>query len=808
MSQTKNNMMIRNYFKTALRILTRNKVFSIINILGLSLALTCVIVIFLFIMHELSFDKYHSNYDSIYRIVSNQIQNGTEHFDETVPYPLSGVLKSELTGQKDVTQIYFANERLLKVGDDKYLERGVLYVDSNFVKVFDIEFLIGSPDKLNDPNSIFLTEAIALKYFGSNDEALNKNIVIHDSVTLNVAGILKNPPKNTHIPFQAMLSIKNLKEEYFNFGYDSWGTRSSGFATYLTLKNESNFSDMELKIQEIVDKHNPNDEEAQRTEFFILQPLSDVHYDDRFGSFNGTYVLSKKLLFIFASVGLFIILIAFINFTNLSIVQTIKRAREVGIRKVLGANRLTLIKQFLGETFLILLIAEIIAVIFTEIILSKINTFLGSGTELKMYGNFSVIIFLVIILALLTFLSGIYPATVLSRYNPIRALRYNMKLGKAKSFSLYNLLVFLQFFISQILIVSTIVISLQLDYFRNKDMGFYKKNIIMIDLPGYEASKAKVMIDLLESNPDIEKVSLGIGSPLSGSNITSSFQRIEDLETDYHANMKTVDTSYFSLYGLKLIAGTWSMLSQENDSTFNIVVNKTLIKKIGIENPSDAIEQYLFIFGKTYGKITGVVEDFNTYTLHSKIPPVIFVSYEDFFTQIHIRTNEKHYSEVKDFIEKCWDQVYPQYVYSYDIFEDSIQRRYKSEQRMSQITKTFTFIAIIIACLGLFGLVSYMLVQRTKEIGIRKALGASAASVILLVTKQFISLVVISCIFAWPAAYYLMRSWLNNYAYKIELSVWIFILSGAALILITFLTILYQSIKVSNTKPADVLKYE
>ena len=799
--------MIKNYFKIAFRILTRNKIFSVINIFGLSLALTCVLVIFLFVSNELSFDKYQSNYDSIYRIVTKQIRNGADHFNETVQYPLSGVLKAELTGQNHVTQIYFEDESLLRVGEDKYLESGMLFVDSNFVKVFDVDFLIGNPDKLNDPNSIFLTEDIAKKYFGSNENALNKDIVMHDSISLNVAGIIKNPPKNTHIPYKLMLSINALKESFFDFGYDNWGTRSSGFGTYLTLKQGSTVPDIELKIQEIVDKHNPLEEGDQRVEFYILQPLSEIHYDNRFNSFHGAYVLSKKLLFIFGSVGLFILLIAFINFTNLSIVQSIKRAKEVGIRKVLGASRVILIKQFLGETFLILLIAEIIAIIFTEIILDKINAFLGSGAELKMYGSFSVILFLAAILALLTFLSGIYPATVLSRYNPIRALRYNMKLGKSKSFSLYNLLVFLQFFISQVLIVSTIVISLQLDYFRNGDMGFQKKDIIMVDLPGYQTSKAKVIIDLLKSNPDIENVSLGIGAPLSGSNITSSFQRIEDFETNYHANIKMVDTSYFSLYGLKLIAGTLR-IQNVDDSTFNIVVNKTLLKRIGIENPHDAIDQYLYLFGSVYGRIIGVIDDFHAFTFHSEIPPVIFAPYENFYAQIHIRTNGKPYSEVKEFIEDCWNQVYPEYVYSYEILEDSIQRRYRSEQRMSQIIKTFTFIAIIIACLGLFGLVSYMMVQRTKEIGIRKALGASAVSIITLVTKQFVKLVVLACVFAWPAAYYLMKSWLNNYVYKIELSVWIFILSGILLVIITFITILYQSIKVSNTKPAEVLKYE
>lgn len=799
--------MIKNYFKIAFRLLTRNKVFSIINIFGLSLALTCVLIIFLFVSNELKFDKYHSNYESIYRIISKQIQNGNESWDESVPYPLSGVLKAELTGHNHVTQIYFDDESLLRVQNDKYLERSILYVDSNFVKVFDIEFVIGTLEDLHNPNSIFLTEDIAEKYFGSLEESLNKEIVMYDSISFNVAGILKNPPKTTHMPYRLMLSINNLKEDYFEFGYDSWGTRSSGFGTYLTIPEGIIADEIELKIQEIFEMHNP-DEDGEQFEFYVLQPLSEIHYDDRFSSFYGAYVMSKKLLIIFVSVGLFILLIAFINFTNLSIVQTIKRAKEVGIRKVLGANRITLIKQFLGETFLILLIAETISVILTEIVLDKINTFLGSSSELKMYGNFSVVIFLLIVLALLTFASGIYPATVLSKYNPIRALRYNMKLGNTKSVSLYNLLVFLQFFISQILIVSTLVISLQIDYFRNKDMGFQRENVVMIDLPGFQASKANAFISLLKSNPEIRNVSTGIGAPLSGSNITSSFQRIEDFETNYHANIKTVDTSYFKLYDLKLVVGDWYNTASLNDTIYNIVVNKNLLKKIGIERPVDAIDQYLYIFGSVYGRISGVVEDFHTYTLHREIPPVIFLPYEDFFSQVHIRSNGKPYSELNNFIKDCWNQIYPEYVYSSEILEDSILNRYRNEQRTSQITKVFTLIAVVIACMGLYGLVSYMMVQRTKEIGIRKALGSSVFSIVLLVTKQFLILVVIACIFAWPVAFYLMKGWLNNFAYKIDLNIFIFLASGVILLIITIITILYQSIKVSNTKPAEVLKYE
>ena len=799
--------MIRNYFKTAYRILTRNKAFSLINIFGLSIALTSVLIIFLFITNELSFDKHLTNFDSIYRVVSIEFNNGDERFEEAVPAPLSAAMKSQLSGHNDVTQFYLNSEQLLRVGTDKYMETGVLYADTNFVKVFDVTFLLGNPDDLKKPNTIFLTEKIAVKYFGSIDEALNKEVVMMDSVSLNVVGVVSNPPKNTHLPYNVIMPWQALSTDLLGFEYDNWGTTISGFGNYFTLKEGIPEDNINLQIKDIVANNAPNyDENPDKSEYFI-QPLRKIHFDDRFDPFAGAYITSTRFIWIFSSVGLFILIIAFINFTNLSIVQTIKRAKEVGIRKVLGADRFTLIKQFLGETFLILLIAEISSLIFTEVVLSKINTVLGNSMELELYGSISVILFLLIVLISLTFLSGIYPATVLSRYNPIKALRYKLKIGRKKSFSLYNILVVFQFFISQVLIVSAIVISLQMNFFKNKDLGFDKENIILVDVPQYQSDKAQTLAEILRQNPNIEKVSLGIGAPMSSSNINSSI-RIQGDENYYQANVKTVDSTYHKLYDIKFLAGEWYKSPKMNDSTFNIVVSKSLVKSIGIEKPVDAIDTYIKVFGSIHGRVVGVVDDFHAYSLKHDIAPVLFIDFADFFVKMSIKPNGISYSEISTFIENSWNEVLPEYIYNYEFLEETIDASYESEQRVFDIIMIFTFIAIVVACLGLYGLVSFMLMQRTKEVGIRKALGATVTSLVMLVSKQFLKLVLISCVLAWPVAYYLMNKWLQNYAYKIELNLWIFIVSGIILVTITFLTVFYQSIKVSLTNPVDVLKYE
>lgn len=799
--------MIKNYFKTAFRILTRNKVFSIINISGLSIALTSVIIIFLFISHELSFDKHFSNYNKIYRVVSHQIKNGKDNFDKAVPVPLGPVLKAGLTGVNYVTQIYFNDNQLVRIGQDKYLQNGLMYVDSSFVNVFDIKCLLGTLDELNKPNQIYLSENLAVKYFGSINGAINKELVLFDSVSVNVAGVIENSPVNTHIPYKAILSWNTLSNFSFSFDYNSWGTRMSGFATYLSLKDDISISNVENQIAEIVKEHNPQYSEDEK-DMYHLQALKSIHLDNRFGSYDNTYVLGESIIWVFVIVGLIILIIAFINFTNLSIVQTIKRSKEVGIRKVLGADRKKLIYQFLGETFLLLIIAEIISIILTEVLLNNVNAFLGNGIDLRLYGSLSVIFFLFLILVVLTFLSGIYPALVLSRYNPIRALRVSMKIRRKRTFSLHNILVVFQFVISLVLIVSSLVVSLQINYFMNKDLGFNKENIVIIDLPQNQSLKSKALKNLLLQNPKIESISSAIGAPISGSNILSSFQLEGDFENDYHANVKTVDTSYYELYGLRLLAGEWFKNYSVNDSTLNIVVTKSLLKEIGLKQPQEALGKYFKVFGSIGGLVIGVVDDFHVYSLHSKIPPVIFLPYESFFTELSVKTSKIPYSEIKTYIEKCWDEIFPEYIYTYHILEETITKRYETEQRVSKIVLIFSFIAIVIACLGLYGLVSFMLVQRTKEIGIRKVLGSSIVSLVILVSKRFFYLVLISCVFAWPIAYYLMRMWLNNYAYKIDLTIWIFLLSGFILFIITFITIIYQSVKVSLTNPVEVLKYE
>ncbi|MCG8410504.1 MAG: ABC transporter permease [Bacteroidales bacterium] len=798
--------MIKNYFKTAFRILARNKIFSIINVLGLSIALASVLIIFLFISYQLGFDKHHSNYDNIYRINTIQKSDGQDGYKESTPVPLSTLLKNNLTGHKHITQIFFSSNELVRIGNNKYMESGFLFADTNFVKVFDVEFIQGNPDDLRKINTVFLTEKYAIKYFGSVENAINNEIILRDTISYNVAGVVKNPPKRTHLVYNFLLSWSSINRNYFTIDYNSYSFLSTGLCSYLTLNDGVSPSETEALIQKIfTEKGSADKNEEDR---FMLQALKDIHFDNRFSALSDSYIIEKNVLWVFAIVAFFILLIAFINFTNLSVVQAIKRSKEVGIRKVLGASRKKLIMQFLGETFLIIFLAEIIALIFTEIVLDDVNVILGAHTQLHLYGNLSIVLFVVLTLLILTFISGIYPASVLSRYNPIKALRYNLKIRRKKPFSMYNILVVLQFLISQILIVCVFVISLQIQFINNKDLGFDKENVISIHTPKGKSDKVEVFKELLLSNPKIEKLSQGIGAPQSGDNFTSNFNEIGRDASDLYANLKTVDENYQDFYKLKLLAGKWYLNSSYNDSIAEVVVNNTLVKSLGYKNPSDILDKYLKTYGAEKSKVIGVVDDFHIYNMKKEISPVIFCPLNTYFSELSIKVSKGQLEKVLPAIETAWNKVFPDYIFSYSVLENKILERYSFEKRLSKIIKIATFIAIFIACMGLFGLVSFVMVQRTKEIGIRKALGASVSSLMILVSKQFLYLVIISCLFAWPLSYYIMKQWLLQYAYKIELNVWIFAVSGIILLLITFITIFYQSIKVALTNPVEVLKYE
>jgi len=793
--------MIKNYIQIAIRILFRNKVFSLINILGLAFGLTSCLLIYIYVSSELSFDRYHKDHEQIFRVVTNEFTDQGIKENTAVPYPFIRTVKSSISGLDEVLFIYAVNQVQVTVDDEIYKENGVIYTDSNVQNIFSIEIVSGSFDALSEPNKVLITEAMANKFFG-NKNPLGKIITFDNNHNFEVGGIVKEAPYNSHLPYNIIASSASMSNDLVGFDYDRWDINIGGFYCYLKLQNGTDINLLEKQINEVIYETSTNDDKDRK---YLLQKLTKIHLSSEYHYVSAMpYTTNPKFLLTLSLIGLFILLIASINFVNLATVQAIKRGREIGIRKIIGASKSKLIFQNLGETFFIVLLSEIIAVILAEIFWPQISTYFQMNSEISVYSNYHIFIFLLIVLIIVVILSGIYPAIVLSKFSPIKTIKSSSGLKSSKTFSLRNLLVTFQFVISQILIIASIFISLQISYINNKDLGFHRDSVWSIELPMNDNDRFESLGFELEKIPELSDICFSMGGPISRGNINTQFS---EMGTDNWGNViiKPIDIKYKDVFGIDLLAGRWINRTSEDDSIMEFIVNKALIEEINIHDPQSAIGTFLEV-SSNKGQIVGVTENFNVTSLKKDIPSVAMMYFSRFFwtASFHVDMNK----EVKKKVAEAWKSVYPEYLLELICYNDEIDELYKNEKNTFQLILFFSLVAIVIACLGLYGLISYIVVQRTKEVGIRKVLGAPVSSLIYLVAKQFLFVVFYSCLIAWPIAYYVMKNWLNQYAYKIDLNIWVFVISGFVLMIITILTIINQSIKVSNTNPVEVLKYE
>jgi len=796
--------MIRNYLKTALRIIKRNRVFSVINILGFSVGLISCLVIFLFIRHELSFDKHIPDYRKVFRIATQSSKNTEIERDASVPYPLTNILTEETTGYVSITPIFYAHEPSIKYENKRFKEQGVVFTDERFVDMFGAKMLSGNPESLNHPGNVLISEQLADKLFGQANPA-GKTITLEQNLHLQVAGLIKESPNNTHLPYKMLVSMESLNERIVGLPYESWGSRIDGMSTYVKLKRSTDKDSYEKQLTKVIREKGEQDENDNTT--YLLQPVSDIHLDPSISSFLGAYTTSKKFIWIFISVGLFILIIAGINFINLSTVQAIKRTREIGVRKVLGADRLKIIRQFFGETLLLLVAAEIVALILAEMILPWVSTFLGSTIDLNLYGDWSVILFMLSILIGFGLIAGIYPALFLSRYKPLQAMRSKSGQTGKKPIPVFGTLVVLQFFISQVLIISSVVVGQQINFFKNKDLGFDRENVMLVNLYGQDKKHHDAFEQELLQIPEVQKVSFALGAPLSGSNIISNAYVPGNKEQQYTVNVKTVDASYLNFYDIDLLAGRRFNEQSAGDTIHSILINKKLMTELGYDSPHRALGKRLRCFGGTT-EIIGVIKDFHTHSLQGKITGTVLMYMPRWFFSASVKIKPGHNRAAIKKVGSAWDQVYPQQVFDYAFLEDKIMEEYQDEERTSQIVRIFTLVAILIAILGLYGMVSFMMVHRMREIGIRKTQGATTHQIIRLLTGSYLKYILIAGLLAWPVAWYLMERWLQDFAYHINLRLDHFVLATGLLLLISFATILYQTLKAANTNPAHTLRDE
>ncbi len=802
--------MLRNFFKTAFRSLRRNKSYSVINILGLGVGIAICLMIFLIIQFETSFDNFHSKKDRIHRVLTEFKDPSGTNYSSGVPFPFPATLRQDFPQLEKVAAIYGDENTLLSVMDDndekaikKFKEeQGVFFTDPSFFEIFDFEWLYGNPaTALGDPLSIVLTKEIAEKYFGSWKNAIGKTIKRNNKKLLKVTGILATIPGNTDFQFKAIAPYKT-----FLAPSEDWTTVSSNHVCYVLLPGNVDPKNLNKLLPAFIKKYTP--EERAGTSSQVLQPIKEVHYDTVAGNFLGRNI-SKELISTIKLIALFILLIACVNFINLSTAQSVNRARDVSIRKVLGSNKRQLSLQFLSETALITIGAAVIAVLLVTVSLPFIRSVLDLPISFNIQQNPQILLFLLGIIIAVIVLSGLYPAIILSGFNPVTALKSKFNAGRTKGISLRRGLVVIQFVIAQALIIGTFIIVKQMNYFQNASLGYDKEAIITVPIPNDSLGRSKIdalKVSLLQ-RPEIKNVSFSFAPPSNDGNWYSDFKfNNSSKNTEFAANLKWADADYLATYRLPLVAGR---NYTKADTSKEVLVNEELLKSLGITNPAEAINKEINMWdGEVKASIVGVVKNFNSQSLQEAMAPIIIGNYKATYRLINLKLQQQNLQQTLAYIEKLWNQTYPEHVYEYQFLDETIAAFYTQEKQLSQLYKIFAVIAIFLSCLGLYGLASFMAVQRIKEVGIRKVLGATVQNVVYLFTKEFIGLIAIAFLIATPLAWYFMSKWLEDFAYRIDISWWIFLISGLLSLLIALVTVSSQAFKAALANPVKNLRTE
>ncbi|MGC4035816.1 MAG: ABC transporter permease [Chitinophagaceae bacterium] len=808
--------MIRNYLKIAWRNLIRHKAYSAINITGLAVGIAACLLIFVVVQYELSYDKFQSNYDRIYRIVtSTKHTDGSEENNPGVPVPALAQLKTEIPQFEKITAIHSTyGSQVTALGDNpnsdvaaskKFIENNnIIFAQPEYFDIFSATWLTGNAKVLTDPASIVLDKTSATKYFGDWKLATGKFLKLDNTVLLKVNGIIEDVPNNSDFPVKAFVSYEALKRYGDNYGYrDDWGNLSSSHQVYVLLPKKANLAALQKQMDAFVVKRgNPN---ARNKRMEILQPLSAMHFDYKFGTL-GDHSTSKTILWTLSLIGVLIIIMASINFINLSTAQAVSRSKEVGIRKVMGSSRGQLIGQVMGETLMIVLFSVILAVIIARLSLPYLSNVASVPNDISLF-NTGTILFLLGVVIVVTLLSGTYPAMILSGFQPVLAIKSKISSANIGGLSLRRILVVTQFAISQILIIGTIVAISQMNFVRNADLGFNKEAVLV--LPSYTDSanlpRMKALKDQILQNPNVISVSFASDEASSDNNWASNFAFDHKDDEDFPTFFKYGDEDYVKTFGLQLLAGRNYLPS---DTIREVMVNETLMHKVGVKDPEKMIGKQLRIGGGQWIPIVGVVKDFKTNSLREEVKPLTITTTRSNYYTLAVKLRTNNISQTTSQLQKLWESTYPEYAFTSHFTDETIERFYRQETQLSLLYKIFAGIAIFISCLGLYGLVSYMAVQKTKEVGIRKVLGASVGSIVIMFSKEFTLLIGIAFIIAVPVAWYFMNGWLQNFVYRIHMSVGVFILAIVSSLIIAWITVGYRAVRAALANPVKSLRTE
>jgi putative ABC transport system permease protein len=808
--------MFKNYFKTAFRSLIGNRNYTIINIAGLAVGIAVCMMIFIIIQFQTSFDNFHSKKDRIFRVLTEYHNADAVKTGKDVPFPLPDGLKITFGQIEQVAPVWASHNDNLQIPENNGTlktfkeNKGVFFLGPSFFKMFDYPLLAGSYESLKDPNNVFLTKEIAEKYFGDWETALGKTINLkaggslfsHSTDVLKVTGILETIPANTDFQLKLVVAF-GTGITGFNLKNTDWQDRTnSDFGCYVLLPPNTSVDNFNQQLRAWSLKMQSPDNKDSHS----IQPLSAVHYDTQTGDYSNK-TISRQLLNVLWMIAAFILLIACVNFINLSTTQAVNRAKEVSVRKVFGSNKSQLQIQFIIETFLIVLISVILAGVITILALPFINQLLELPLSFNKINNTSIILFLLTVTIVVTALASFYPSVVLSRFSPVNALKSKLTANTAKGISLRRGLVVFQFIVAQVLIIGTLIIVKQMNYFMDQPLGFDKDAIInvpfRIDTVWFR-QRDYLKQQLLAVN-GVQAVSFSSNTPVEDADdIWSTFKFDHATkEEGFKAITKFADEEYVTAYKLQLIAGR---NLHPSAMTREFLVNESLMKSLGIKNPDEILNKEISMWGdRIKCPVVGVLRDFNDRSFRHNTAPLLITTNGTMYSQAAIKLETRNFSSALQSVKTIWEHTLPNFVYEYKFLDDKIAGFYKQESQLAQLYEIFAAIAIFLSCLGLYGLALFMAVQRTKEVGIRKVLGASAYKIVYLFSKEFMMLIAIAFAIAAPIAWYFMHNWLQHYAYSIVIRWWLFAAGGFVAIIIALATISFQAIKAASANPVKSL---
>ena len=813
--------MIKNYIKIALRNILKHKGYSFINIFGLAIGMAVCILILLYVQDELSFDSYHQHADRIYRFErASLLPDGSiQPYFCTLAPSFVPILEKDIPEIEHAVRLFSPDNTLVKVGENGFSEERVFFAEEDIFDVFTIPLIKGNPETaLKNPSSIVLSRSMARKYFGDKDP-MGLETEIDNRFIVQVTGVMEDSPPNTHIHMDFLISYISLKGLYGQGENDYFlGTRNftdNVTLVYARLAENTSAEAIQDKIPESLDRYIPAREDsdgnllkASERMFIHVRKVKDIHL------FSHTTKevepnSDMRYVILFTAVAIFILIIACINFLNLSTARASKRAKEVGLRKVIGADRKRLSIQFLGESMVICLIAMLFAVGIVVLVLPYFRAFSGHEIFLNHIFSLKGLLILAGIFLASGLAAGVYPALYISAFQPVTILKGELSRGLKGRFMRKVLVVF-QFAMTIALIFAVYVVNNQMLFLRNADVGYEKENILMIPADREVITRWQELKQELLRNPKVLAACLSKRAP-TGRLLDSPGFTIEidgeQRRSPFGMPHNRVSHEFFKTYNMTIVAGRDFSLEYSTDAREAFILNETAVRRLGIENPEDVIDAPMSVPGWS-GRVIGVVKDFNYESMRDEIKPIVTYIAPQQANTLSVRLAKGNIRETIDYIKGVWTRFRPGYPLQYNFLNDRINRLYLSEERMLQMFRYFSILAIIIGCLGLFGLASFTAEQRTKEIGVRKVLGATMPNIVVLLSFEFLKWVLIANIIAWPLAYYVMSGWLKNFAYKAGIGVVPFVLSSGLALVIAMLTVSYQSIKAAVSNPVDTLRYE